>query len=71
MLLPPVYAQLAPIWHAYAIQPQGNGFEHSATVLVLDKHGRQRVSFPVDQHLSREEQDYVIETVREFYRNRR
>jgi protein SCO1/2 len=42
-------AQLQPIWHAYGIQPQGNGFEHSAYVLVLDKSGRQRVSFPVDQ----------------------
>jgi protein SCO1/2 len=42
-------AQLQPVWHAYGIQPQGNGFEHSAYVLVLDKSGRQRVSFPVDQ----------------------
>ena len=29
------------------------------------------ISFPVDQHLSRAEQDYVIETVREFYAGRR
>jgi protein SCO1/2 len=42
-------ADLAPIWKAYGIKPQGNGFEHSAYVLVLDKRGRQRVSFPVDQ----------------------
>jgi protein SCO1/2 len=42
-------AQLQPIWKAYGIRPQGNGFEHSAYVLVLDQHGRQRVSFPVDQ----------------------
>jgi protein SCO1 len=42
-------AELAPIWRAYAIRPQGAGFEHSAYVLVLDKRGRQRVSFPVDQ----------------------
>jgi protein SCO1/2 len=42
-------AQLAPVWKAYGIQPQGNGFEHSAYVLLIDRHGRQRVSFPVDQ----------------------
>jgi protein SCO1/2 len=42
-------AQLAPVWKAYGIQPQGNGFEHSAYVLLIDRRGRQRVSFPVDQ----------------------
>ena len=35
---------------------------------VTDRHSRDCVSFPVDQHLSRAEQDYVIETVRTFYR---
>jgi protein SCO1/2 len=42
-------AQLAPIWSAYAIKPQGQGFEHSAVVLVLDAKGRQQVSFPADK----------------------
>jgi len=42
-------ARLAPIWRAYGIQPQGNGFEHSAYVLLIDKRGRQRVSFPVSE----------------------
>jgi protein SCO1/2 len=42
-------AQLAPVWNAYAIQPQGQGFEHSAVVLVLDDQGRQQVSFPVEK----------------------
>ena len=42
-------AKLAPIWRAYGIQPQGNGFEHSAYVLLIDTHGRQRVSFPVSE----------------------
>src|SRR4051812_6673648 len=42
-------AQLAPIWKAYGIQPQGKGFEHSAYVLLLDRGGRQRVSWPVSQ----------------------
>jgi protein SCO1/2 len=42
-------AQLAPIWKAYGVLPQGQGFEHSAVVLVLDAQGRQRVTFPVDK----------------------
>jgi protein SCO1 len=42
-------AQLAPVWKAYGIRPQGNGFEHSAYVLLIDKRGRQRVSFPVTE----------------------
>jgi protein SCO1 len=47
-------AELQPIWKAYGIRPQGKGFEHSAYVLVLDKRGRQRVSFPVDQLTDRD-----------------
>ena len=47
-------AQLAPIWHDYGIRPQGNGFEHSAYVLLIDKRGRQRVSFPVEQLVDRD-----------------
>jgi protein SCO1 len=42
-------AALAPVWKAYGIQPQGAGFEHSAYVLLIDKRGRQRIGFPVDQ----------------------
>jgi protein SCO1/2 len=46
-------SQLAPVWGAYGIQPQGKGtgraFDHSAYVLLVDKRGRQRVSFPVAQ----------------------
>jgi protein SCO1 len=45
-------AQLAPVWHDYYIQPQGNGYEHSAYVLLIDKQGRQRESFPVQQLVS-------------------
>jgi protein SCO1/2 len=44
-------SQLRPIWKAYGIQPQGNGFEHTAYVAVLDQTGRQRVGFPID-HLT-------------------
>src|SRR5919204_2053164 len=47
-------AQLQPIWHAYGIQPQGKGFEHTARVLLLDKHGRQRVAFPSEQLVDRD-----------------
>ena len=43
--------QLAPIWKAYGIQPQGKGFEHTAYVAVLDQTGRQRVAFTID-HLT-------------------
>ena len=41
--------QLQPVWKAYGIQPQGHGFEHSAYVLLIDKEGRQRIGFPIDQ----------------------
>jgi aminotransferase EvaB len=34
---------------------------------VTERHCRETISFPVDQHLSRAEQDYVIDTVRDFY----
>ncbi|MGE4425790.1 MAG: SCO family protein [Solirubrobacteraceae bacterium] len=39
--------QLRPIWKAYGIQPQGQGFEHNAYVLLVDGRGRQRVAWPV------------------------
>ena len=42
-------AELAPIWKAYGIQPQGRAFEHSAYVLLIDRNGRQRIGFPVQQ----------------------
>jgi protein SCO1 len=42
-------AQLAPVWKAYGIRPQGAGFEHTAYVLLVDKRGRQRIGFPVSQ----------------------
>jgi protein SCO1/2 len=47
-------AQLQPIWRAYGIQPQGKGFEHTARVLLIDKRGRQRVAFPVEQLVDRD-----------------
>lgn len=34
---------------------------------VTDEHSKKIITFPVDQHLKKEQLDYVIETVREFY----
>jgi dTDP-3-amino-2,3,6-trideoxy-4-keto-D-glucose/dTDP-3-amino-3,4,6-trideoxy-alpha-D-glucose/dTDP-2,6-dideoxy-D-kanosamine transaminase len=34
---------------------------------VTDRHAREIITLPCDQHLSREQMDYVIETVRGFY----
>jgi protein SCO1 len=42
-------AQLAPIWKAYGVRPQGTAFDHSAYVLLIDRRGRQRIGFPVQQ----------------------
>jgi protein SCO1/2 len=42
-------AQLAPLWKAYGIQPQGKGFEHSARVLLIDRRGVQRVAWPTQE----------------------
>jgi len=38
---------------------------------VSERHCREGISFPVDQHLSRAEQDYLIETVKNFYAGKR
>jgi len=40
------------------------------TFPVTDRHSREVISFPVDQHLTREEQDQVIAVVRSFYAGR-
>ena len=42
-------ADLRPQWRAYGIQPQGDGFEHSAHVVVLDRRGVQRIGWPVEK----------------------
>jgi protein SCO1/2 len=42
-------AQLAPIWKAYGIRPQGKAFDHSAYVVLVDRNGVQRVGWPVDK----------------------
>jgi protein SCO1/2 len=42
-------AELAPVWNGYGVQPQTGALEHSATVVLVDRAGRQRVGFPYDQ----------------------
>jgi aminotransferase EvaB len=37
---------------------------------IADKHAREIISFPCDQHLSQTEMQYVVDTVTEFYRGR-
>jgi protein SCO1/2 len=42
-------AELEPVWRTYGIQPQGEGFEHSASTVVIDESGRQRIGYLTDQ----------------------
>jgi protein SCO1/2 len=42
-------AELAPVWRAFGIQPQTDGKDHSAYVVVVDRQGRQRLGYPVSQ----------------------
>jgi len=37
---------------------------------VTDRHAESIITFPADQHLAREQQDYVIKVVRDFYAGR-
>jgi protein SCO1 len=46
-------AQLQRIWRAYGIAPQTAAEEHTASTVVLDGRGRQRVGFPAN-HLTPE-----------------
>lgn len=42
-------AQLESIWHGYGIQPQDEGFEHTASTVIVDRTGAQRVGYLTDQ----------------------
>jgi protein SCO1 len=42
-------AQLAPVWRAYGIQPQSAAAEHTASTVIVDGAGRQRVGYLADQ----------------------
>ncbi len=35
---------------------------------VTDAHTKKIITFPVDQHLNREQMDYVIQTVQQYYK---
>jgi len=37
------------VWHAYAIEPVTPKIDHSTFVLLIDKHGYERVGFAADQ----------------------
>jgi protein SCO1 len=37
------------VWRAYAIQPVQGPIDHSTFVLLIDRHGIERVGFPADQ----------------------
>lgn len=53
-----------PLYQQDALAPFGY---KAGDFPVTDRHSRDCISFPVDQHLPRAEQDYVIDTVRQFY----
>lgn len=42
-------AELAPVWRAYGIQPQGHGEEHTASTVIVDGRGAQRIGYLTDQ----------------------
>lgn len=46
-------AQLEPVWRAYGIRPQGEGFEHTASTVIVDGDGRQRLGY-LTEHLTPE-----------------
>jgi cytochrome oxidase Cu insertion factor (SCO1/SenC/PrrC family) len=41
--------EMRQVWHDYAIQPVTPKIDHSTFVLLLDKHGYERVGFAADQ----------------------
>ena len=45
--------ELAPVWEAFAIQPQQDDLEHSAHTILADASGMQRIGFPFD-HMTQE-----------------
>jgi protein SCO1/2 len=40
---------LAPVWKGYGVVPQRGALDHSASVVLVDGAGRQRIGFPYDQ----------------------
>lgn len=41
--------ELRPVWSAFAVEPQRDDLEHTGRFVLVDPHGVQRVSFPIDQ----------------------
>jgi protein SCO1/2 len=41
--------ELAPIWRGYGTSPQKVQQEHTARLVLVDRRGRQRVGFPMEQ----------------------
>ena len=41
--------RLAPVWYGYGIAPQRGQLDHTASVVLVDGAGRQRVGFPYDR----------------------
>ncbi len=54
-----------PLYQQEGLRPLGYA---PGTFPVTDRHAAEVISFPVDQHITRAQQDIVIETVRDFYR---
>lgn len=42
-------AELEAVWRAFGIAPQTKGREHSAGIVLVDGHGRQRLGYPASQ----------------------
>lgn len=42
-------AQLAPVWRGYGVQPETSGSEHTASTVLVDGSGLQRVGYLTDQ----------------------
>ena len=52
-------------------QPAMNFLKHKmGDFPITDKHAKNIISFPCDQHLSKREMNYVIKTVKNFYLNK-
>jgi len=56
-----------PLYQQEGLRPLGYA---PGTFPVTDRHAGEVISFPVDQHITRAQQDIVIDTVRSFYAKR-
>ena len=39
-------AELEPLWRGFGVQPQDGDLDHTATVVLVDEDGTQKVGFP-------------------------